>query len=90
MRIFVKNPISHMLLYVTICMCVLSCPALWEPMDCSPVGSSAHGLPRQEYWSGLPFPSSRDPPSPVIKPNYLASPALADRFFTTGATWGTL
>ena len=38
------------------------------------------GFSRQEYWSGLPFPSSGDLPSPGIEP---ASPALANRFFTT-------
>ena len=38
------------------------------------------GFPRQEYWSGLPFSSSGDPPDPGIEP---VSPALADRFFTT-------
>ena len=27
-------------------------------MDCSLPGSSVHGFSRQEYWSGLPFPSS--------------------------------
>ena len=31
------------------------------------------GFPRQEYWSGLPFPSPGDPSNPGIKP---ASPAL--------------
>ena len=36
------------------------------------------GFPRQEYWSGLPFPSPGDLPNPRIKPR---SPALADRFF---------
>ena len=35
---------------------------------------------RQDYWSGLPFPSPGDLPDPGIKP---MSPALADRFFTT-------
>ena len=34
--------------------------------------------PRQEYWSGLPFPPPRDLLDPGIEP---ASPALADRFF---------
>ena len=29
---------------------------LCDPMDCSPLGSSAHGISNQEYWSGLPFP----------------------------------
>ena len=28
-----------------------------NPMDCSPPGSSVHGLSRQEYWIALPFPS---------------------------------
>ena len=31
-----------------------SCPTLSDPMDCSPSGSSVHGIPRQEYWSGVP------------------------------------
>ena len=30
---------------------------LCDPMDCRPRGSSAMGFSRQEYWSGLPFPS---------------------------------
>ena len=38
------------------------------------------GFPRQEYWSGLPFPSPGDLPNPEMKP---ASPALAGGFFTT-------
>ncbi|ELR62600.1 hypothetical protein M91_13191, partial [Bos mutus] len=42
---------------------------------------------RQEYHSGLPFPTPGDLPNPGIKPGSLASPALADRFFTTSATW---
>ena len=36
-------------------------------------------FPRQEYWTGLPFPSPGDLPDPGIKP---ASPALAGRLFT--------
>ena len=36
------------------------------------------GFSRQEYWSGLPFPSPGDFPNPGIKP---ASPALTGRFF---------
>ena len=31
------------------------------------------GFSRQEYWSGLPFPTPGDLPNPVIKPG---SPAL--------------
>ena len=34
-----------------------SCLAVCDLMDCSPPGSSVHGLSRQGYWSVLPFPS---------------------------------
>ena len=43
------------------------------------------GFSRQEYWSGLPFPSPGDLPHLGIKPTSLESPTLAGRFFTTSA-----
>ena len=39
------------------------------------------GFSRQEYWSGLPYPTPGDLPHPGIEPS---SPALAGKFFTTG------
>ena len=42
------------------------------------------GFSRQEYWSGLPFPSPGDLPDPGIEPGF---PALAGGFFTVKATW---
>ena len=42
------------------------------------------GFFRQEYWSGLPFPSPEgDLPHRGIEPVSPASPALADGLFTT-------
>ena len=41
------------------------------------------GFPREEYWSGLPFPFRGDLPDPGIQPISLVSLALASRFFTT-------
>ena len=38
-----------------------------DPMDCSPPSSCVHGISRQEYWSGLPFPSPGDLPNPEIE-----------------------
>ena len=38
---------------------------------------------RQEYWSGLPFPSPASLSDPGIKPVTLESPALTGRFFAT-------
>ena len=45
------------------------------------------GFSRQEYWSGLPFPSPGDLLDPGIKPRSPVSPALADGFVTTSTTW---
>ena len=39
---------------------------------------------RQEYWSGLPFPTPGDLPNPGMEP---MSPTVADRFLTTGIMW---
>ena len=46
---------------------------LCHPMDGSLPGSGSLGFSRQEYWSGLPFPSPGDLPNPGIEPG---SPAL--------------
>ena len=43
---------------------------------------------RQEYWSGLPYPSPGNLPNPGIEPESPVSLTLAGRFFTTSATWG--
>ena len=46
---------------------------LYDPMDCSPPGSSIHGIFQARVLSGLPFPSPGDLPNPGITPE---SPAL--------------
>ena len=52
--------------------------ALWTVSHQAPLSM---GFSRQEYWSGLPFPSPGDLPDPGIKPSF---PALAGGFFTPG------
>ena len=51
-----------------------------NPVDCSPPGSSVHGISqaRIQEWVAISF--SRDLPDPGIE---LVSPTLAGRFFTT-------
>ena len=44
-------------------------------------------FPRQEHWSGLPFPSPGDLPNPGIESESLVSPVLAGESFTPSATW---
>ena len=56
------------------------CPTLYDLMDCGLPGFSVLGFPRQEYCSGLPFPSPGDLPDPAIKP---VTPVVAGIFFTT-------
>ena len=69
------------------CAHAQSCPTLCLSRDCSPVRLLCPwDFSRQEYWSGLPFPSPGDLPDPGIEPVSLASPALAGRFLTTRAT----
>ena len=71
-----------------------SCPALCDPMACSPPGSSAHGLQparllcpwafsRQEYWDELSFPLPGHLPVPGIEPMSPSSSVVAGGFFTT-------
>ena len=53
----------------------------------------AVGFPRQEYWSGLPFPPPVYLPDPGIEPTSPVSPAMVGRFFTTeppGNLWRML
>ena len=38
-------------------MCAQSCPTLCDPMDCSPQAPLPMEFSREEYWSGLPFPT---------------------------------
>ena len=67
-----------------------SCQTLCDPIDCSPPGSSVHGIlpARILEWVAMPF--SRGFSQPGIEPTSLMSPALAGGFFTTSATWEAL
>ena len=51
-----------------------------QSLSLGPLAPLSLGFPRQEYWSGLPFPSAMYLPDPGIEP---MSPALAGGFFTT-------
>ena len=45
----------------------------YKPPECT----LSLGLSKQEYWSGLPFPTPGDLPNPGIEPGSLTSLALA-------------
>ena len=52
---------------------VQSCLTLCDPVDCSPPGSSVHGILWARIVEWVAIPSPRDLPDPGIKPG---SPAL--------------
>ena len=70
------------------CMCVFSCSVMCDslqPHVLQPIRFLlSMEFSRQEYWSGLPFPSPGNLPDPEIKAAFLASPALTGGFFATG------
>ena len=68
-----------------IVLCVLVtqlCLTLYDPTNCSPPTAVNTVFSRQEYWSGLPFPSPGDLHNPGIKLVSPAFPAFVGRFFT--------
>ena len=60
--------------YMCVCVCVCVCvihsvvPNFVTPWTVPCQAPLSMGFSRQEYWSGLPFPSSSDLPDPGIKP----------------------
>ena len=76
--------------YSCCCCCLVtkSCSSLCDPLPVTHQAPLSMGFPRQESWSGLPFPSPEDLPDPGIKP---VSPTLqvvtciASEFFPSWA-----
>ena len=91
-RIFQTNVVASEL-WLSLAKCankpLQSCPTLWTVtlwiVACQ--APLSLGFSRQEFWSGLPFPSPGDPSNLGIEPVSLVSPALAAGFFTTRTTW---
>ena len=63
------------------------CLTLCNSMECSLPACSVHGILRQEYWSGLPFPSPGDLPDPEIKPKSPTLHAVSLLAEPPGETW---
>ena len=57
--------------------------SLFDPMDCSPSGSSVHGILQARILEWVPFSSPGDLPDPEIEPKSPAASAFARGFFIT-------
>ena len=69
-----------------VCACVFSHRQLFvTPWTIAQQAPLSVGFPRQEYWSGLPFPPPGDLLHPGIEFMPPVSPTLAGRFFTSWA-----
>ena len=66
-------------MYVLSCSVMFNSATLWTVACQAPLSME---FSWQEYWSWLTFPTLGDLPIPGIEPTYLASPALAGRYFT--------
>ena len=75
---------EHLNNWLLNCLLLLfSCQVLSDsvtPWTVARQAPQSMGFSRQEYWSGLPFPSLGDLPDPGTEP---VSSALAGGFFTT-------
>ena len=60
-----------------------SCLALVTPQAVAHQAPLSKGIPRQENWNGLPFPSPGELPNPGTEPTSPTAHALAGEFFTT-------
>ena len=81
----VKRETLTFKLHWFVCVCMLSCVwlfVIWRTVACLVLPSMEFS--RQEYWSGLSFPTPRNLSDSGIEH---MSPALAGGFFTAGVTW---
>ena len=83
----VQHSLNHMD-FLFICLCELS--RIWffaTPWTVAHQAPLFVDFARQEYWSGLPFPSPEDLPYIGIEPMSLVFPAFAGGCFYLCATW---
>ena len=59
------------------------CPSLCDPLDCSPAGSSVHGIPQARILECVPMPSSRRFSQPKDRVRVSCTSCIAGVFFTT-------
>ena len=77
---FFAHVISYDESYLSSCLVLRSCLTLCDPMDCSPPGSSVHGVSQARILKRVTISYSRDLPYAEME---AMSPALTGVYFTT-------
>ena len=79
----------RLVLCVCVCVCSVahSCPTLGNPTNCSPSGSSVHGIFQARILEWIAIFSSRGSFRPRDQTPSVTSPALPGKFFTISAIW---
>ena len=72
------------------CSVAQSCLTFYDPMDCSPAGSTVQGILQARILEWVASSFSGDLLHPGIEPASLVSPEWAGGFFTTSAIWEAL
>ena len=67
----------------TMCLVTQLCPTLCDPMDCSPPGSSVHGILQARILEWVAIPLSRGSSSPRDQTQVSCVSCIEGRFFTT-------
>ena len=70
-------------MYALVCLFAQSCPTLCDPMDCSPPGSSVHGILQASILEWVAMPYSQGSSRLVDR---IQVSCIAGGFFTVWAT----
>ena len=62
-----RSPVLQLRVHVRGGKSLQLCTTLWDPIDCSPPGSSVHGILQARILEWVAMPSSRDLPDPGIE-----------------------
>ena len=74
---------AHLLLQLALCLAAQLCPALCDPVDCSPPGSSVHGILQARILEWVTTLSSRGSSQPR---DWTQVSGITGRFFSIWAT----
>ena len=76
-------PAQGQVQYRRACLATQSCPTLWDPMDCSPPGSSVLEIFQATILEWVAISSSIKSPKPRDRACISCSSYIAGKFFTT-------